>query len=167
MSIANFGESIALQIRYKVLEDATKDVKSDAVIYSGRPVQLTADGVKEVDANVRPYGLAKANKNSYIDETSNSFGMYGSGKLTVVCNGIVEVSHNVYEVGDTSVTVKVYDDAQSYNVGDKLYVELTDAGKLGMITNQVSSGVNDNTYLGIVTKAPSSSDPVMQIRLEL
>lgn len=162
-----WGEPIGLNIDYRVLEDGTKDVNVDATIYAGRPVALnassevipidgTASGICAAAACV--YGLAKANKCSYIDETYGAWGTYGSGRMTVVLQGLVTVRHNQFTKSDGSIaTVKTYDDSKTYVPMTKLYVD-----GAGRITNV---GTYTNTELGIVTVPPTATCEEMQILL--
>ncbi|MEM7827537.1 MAG: hypothetical protein QXD72_02400 [Candidatus Aenigmatarchaeota archaeon] len=155
----SFGKPIATYTRFKLLEDSTKPCNVDAVIYSGRPVTLNADGeVVPVTANKTVYGLAKSNKNQYIDEVFDPRGMYGSGKIAVVVLGIVDVYHNIYTLQDgTEVKIDNFDTAQTYNVMDPLYVELTNEEKIGIITN-VTDENNDKTFLGYVLEVGANKE---------
>jgi len=165
----SFGKPIAIYTRYKLLEDATKLAKSDAEIFSARPVTLDENGeVIPVTSNVKVYGLAKANKNQYSDEVSDSYGMYGSKRMTVVVMGIVEVQHNIVTDNEGNETqIDTYDTAQTYSVMDPLYV-VTSGTKVGQITNQLvtsGQGQNDKTFLGYVLVPPTATDSTMQILL--
>ena len=170
MQSDSFGRPIAIFTRYKILEDSTKIVKNDAVIFSGMPVAISAahdanDGqIIAALTNAKIYGLAKFNKNSYSDEVNDAFGMYGSGKGNVVVKGIVEIQPNVFTLNDgTEVVVNTYDVGQTYYPNDPLYVELADSGKLGQITKVAVAG-NNATFVGYVLVAPDSNG-VMQILL--
>lgn len=183
-----------------VLEDSTKLLVSttDAVsllivapsnVYAGRPVFLvptalsaslsgkaspysapSTSGGSNV-SNIRPYGLAKSNRNIYADEVAGSFGAFGSGKLTVVSNGLVTVRPNVYgNPNGTTTTVHVYKSIETFYVGDPLYVSLANDVYLGMITKTVDASGddrNDNTLLGYVTIPPTASNPQLEFRLVL
>jgi hypothetical protein len=172
MQSGSFGKPIAVYNRYKILEDATKEMKTGETIYSGRPVTLSAahdayDGqIIAVAANGPVYGLSKVNKNVYSDEvTGTSTGMYGSGMVTTIVEGIVDIQPNVFTLSDGSeVTVPTYATALTYYPWNKLYVELTDAGTLGQITN-VGATANDETFLGWVLVPPTSTNTTMQILL--
>jgi hypothetical protein len=171
MQSGSFGKTIAVFNRMKGLEDSTKTVKSDAVIYSGRPVTLyrtPGDDLGKIvpvtDEASRVYGLAKFQKNSYLDEVVDDFGFYGSKKGTVIVTGIVEVTHNVFtDPSGVETTVKNYDDAQTYLPMQGLFVELTNPAKLGMITNQASAA-NNETFLGFVLGI-DTTNAVLQIML--
>ena len=172
MQSTSFGKPIAVYNRYKVLEDATKPVKVGQTIYSGRPVTLSSahdayDGqVITVAANGPVYGLSKDNMNTYSDEVmGTSTGMYGSGNVTVIVEGIVDITPNVFTLTDGSqVTVPTYVTAATYYPWDKLYVELTDAGTTGQIT-KAGVTANDETFLGWVLVPPAATNATMQILL--
>ena len=171
MQSGSFGKAIAVFTRIKGMEDSTKTVKPTATIYSGRPVSLHAaadadqGSIEDITAEVIVYGLAKFQKNSYIDEVVDDFGFYGSKKGTVILSGVVEVTHNVFSDPYTGVetTVKTYDDAQSYAPMTPLYVELTDTTKIGQITS-VTTSANNGTFLGYAL-ALDTTNKVLQILL--
>jgi hypothetical protein len=171
MQTGSFGKAIAVFNRMKGMEDSTKLVKSDAVIYSGRPVTLYrtpgADLGKIVPVTEeasRVYGLAKFQKNSYVDEVVDDYGFYGSKKGTVIVTGIVEVTHNVFtDPAGVETTVKTYDDAQTYLPMQGLFVELTDVIKIGQITNQAAAA-NNETFLGFCL-AIDTTNKILQILL--
>lgn len=172
MQSGSFGKPIAVYNRYKVLEDATKEMKSGEVIYSGRPVTLSKahdayEGqVIAMTTNTKVYGLSKVNKNSYSDEvTGTSTGMYGSGMVTTIIEGIVDIQPNVFtQLDGSEVTVETYNMAPTYHVWDPLYVEIADAPHLGMITN-VAAGTNDKTFIGFCLVPPTTTNATMQILL--
>ena len=82
---SSFGKQIPVYTRYRVLEDASKEVDTTKTFFAGLPVTIDtiASGQKliPVAADVKVYGLAKFQKNSYIDEVVDDFGFYGSKKL--------------------------------------------------------------------------------------
>jgi hypothetical protein len=170
MQSGSFGKTIGVFVRMKGIEDSTKTVTTTATIYAGRPVTLHAavdanqGNVEDITSEVMVYGLAKFQKNSYVDEVVDDFGFYGSRKGTVILSGIVEVTHNVFtdNVG-TETTVKTYDDAQTYAPMQPLYVELTDTAKIGQITN-VTTTANNATFLGYCL-ASDATNKVLQILL--
>jgi len=171
MQTSSFGKPIAVYNRFKVLEDSTKLLKSGEVIYSGRPVtiEVASGSLISMASNMPVYGLAKAQSNPYQDEVFGaSTGMYGSGCLTTIVNGIVDLQHNTFTLNDGSeVVVKTYDSAQTYHVWDPLYVELADGGKIGEITNVVVAG-NNKTLLGYVLIPPTMTggSTTMQIYVQ-
>jgi hypothetical protein len=166
MPIESSGQQIyshGITVNYRILEDATKLVKSDAVIYAGRAVTMdpTTGLIIAGGGNVRTYGLAKSNKNSYVDETKGSFGAYGSGKMTTVLKGLVTVRPNYFVASDETIAkIKVYDDTilATYQYLQALYVDTN-----GLITNVTTQG---NTLLGYCTKPPTSTDETMEISLD-
>jgi len=174
-----FGQAIGLNTKYRVLEDSTKAVDIAAVVYAGRAVSLEASGANAgmlLDAgsvgNVRPYGLAKFNKNTYIDETSGAYGAYGSGQGTVVMNGIVSVQANAFVTdAGTEVIVPTFDASfLTAAVGAPVYVNLTAGASFGQLTTTlVSSGAgqNDQTLLGYLNALPADVNSPAEIRVAL
>ena len=173
MQSTSFGKPISVYPRYKILQDATKPVKVGGTIYPGRPVTLhsnsgsTYDGqIEAVAANGPVYGLSMDNYNIYVDEVmGSSTGMFGSGNVTVLIEGIADITPNVYTLTDGSqVTVNTYVTTATYYPWDKLYVELTDSGTLGQITK---AGVTANykTFLGWCLIPPTATNATMQILL--
>ena len=172
MQSTSFGKPIAVYNRYKVLEDSTKQVKSGVTIYSGRPVTLSTahdayDGqIIPVTTDMPVYGLAKNNYNVYSDEVAGtSTGMYGSGNVTVIVEGIVDVTPNVFTLTDGSiVTVANYNtNSLTYYPWDKLYVEVANGTYAGQIT-KTGASTNDETFLGWCL-VPPDANGVMQILL--
>jgi len=183
MAISTFGRAIGVNSDNTYLEDSTKTVDTtETLIFAGRPVYIDGSGAPALtpvlhayDANsnnLRVYGIAKFNKNVYIDETKGALGgIYGGGKGTVVKKGIVSIRPISFILSnDTELTVDMYNSALTYLVGQPLYVELYNASKLGQITNvldttHTGAGVNGTTLLGYVTKPPSATDPVLELEL--
>jgi len=95
MQSGSFGQQIPIYVRYRILEDSTKEVDTTTTIYAGLPLTLdtTSQKLIPVDAEVKVYGLAKFQKNSYMDEVTGTApsGIYGSYRGTVVAKGIVDV----------------------------------------------------------------------------
>ena len=124
---SSFGKQIAIYTRYRVLEDPTKAVDTSKTIYAGRAVTLNASGaVTPVVDDSKVYGLAKFQKNVYMDEVSgtNPSGVYGSGRGTVVVKGIVDVCPNVFTLTDgTECTIANWDVAGCYLPMAPLYVK--------------------------------------------
>jgi len=142
----SFGKPIGIYTRYKVLEDATKALKSGETVYAGRAVwQETGVSSNIVGAapaaGDRVYGLSKANKNAYLDEVSGGQGFYGSGKVTVVREGMVELYQLVFtDAAGAETTVKTWDDTAitAADIGGPLYADDAD----GTITNVADGGNN-------------------------
>jgi hypothetical protein len=166
-----FGQSVAIYVRYRVLEDSTKAAVNTDIIYAGNAVSLTSAGlVTRTLTNVAVYGLAKNNMNSYRNEVNDaSFGIYGSGLMTVVVKGIVDLMPSYFPNTDGSyTTVQTWDTAPTYYAGDPIYVMVAGATP-GILTKTLDSTVdstrNDNTLVGTVLMPPSSTTP-MQILLK-
>ena len=170
MQSSEFGKSVALYVRYRVLEDSTKAPATGETIYAGNALYLHSDStLKRVLTNVAVYGLAKANMNSYRNEVNDaSFGIYGSGLMTVVIMGIVDLTPSTFPNTDGSyTTVQSWDTSLTYHAGDSLYVQITGA-KAGLLTNvkvvAAQADRNDNTFVGTVLLAPTDTT-AMQILL--
>ena len=149
--------------KYENLIDSTKNVNEDATLVAGRPVTLNSDGeIIAADGTSDVYGLSKIEKNAYLDESYSSLGEYGSRKGTVVIEGLCEVKPSTFQDSDLQTDeaeLAVYDDEQSYEPMDDLYVDDD-----GLLTNVVSaSGVK----VGKVTKAPTASDDTMELILRI
>jgi len=149
-----------INVDYRAMEDSTKYVDPSAVLYPGRPVRLTSTSlVKNSDGSTITFGLAKSNKNSYVDDTFGEFGAYGSGKMSVVVLGMVTVRPNLYVKSDGTIdTINVWDTTKTYLVNDYLYCNAS-----GLITND-STGVTGSKF-GYVLKPPATEDVTMEIRM--
>ena len=67
MQSSEFGKSVAVYVRYRVLEDSTKAPKAGEIIYSGNALSIDANGLLVATlTNLAVYGLAKASMNSFI-----------------------------------------------------------------------------------------------------
>lgn len=171
--VSTFGRAIGINPDNVILEDSTKMVNTaTADIIAGRPVLLEDAGIRALTAsdNVAIWGLAKFTKNAYIDETRNSYGMYGGGKGTVILKGMVSVRDvSFIKADDTEDVVSTFDTSLTYHVGESLYVNLDAGAKLGLITNVLKNtavpGRNDNTFVGKVTAVPTTARPVLEIQL--
>lgn len=176
-----FGRAIGINMDKLVLSDSQRSVKDTAVIYAGRPVALDSnslvvdygnDATSGGAGNVRISGLARANKNAFVNEASGSFGMFGSGQIDIAIMGIATLKANVFSsTSDSNVdlTKPTFDESLTYAVGDSLWVDQgSDATKRGLINNvKLTSGAaqNDNTFVGYVVRPPSASDSSMTILL--
>jgi hypothetical protein len=94
---SSFGKQIPIYVRYRVLEDSTKEVDVTKTFFAGGPVTIDtiANGQKliPVAADGPVYGLAKFQKNTYLDEVTGTqpSGIYGSFRGTVIVRGIVDL----------------------------------------------------------------------------
>ena len=149
---------MAINVDYRILEDATRNVNSSTTLTAGVPVSLnTSNEVILAADGVTTYGLSKLDKNAYRDETGGSpAGIYGSGKCSVAVNGIVTVSASTYTTSTgATATVQVYDVALSYYIFQYLYA------KTGLISTD-NSGTD---RIGVCLKPPTASDATMQLFL--
>jgi hypothetical protein len=181
--LGTFGRGIGLNPDDVKMEDSTKPVKvEDVYIYGGSPLAMFSDSgtfklaswghlnAASLTLNVKPYGIAKFNKNAYIDETFDSLGTYGSGKGTVIQLGRVSLLNNVFRTSDSGVqTVFAFDTAQTYTPMQALYVNCDNqSAAFGKITNQLVSTEtadrNDNTLVGYVANwFPHATQPVLEL----
>ena len=154
-----------IQIDHSVLEISTILAGSVENITAGQPVTLDVSGTADqgkivvVPGNVKVLGLAKSNKNQYIDETLGYTGIYGSGKMAVQCKGLVVVRPSYFQTSLGIVTVQVWDGTivAGLNPLTKLYA--TTAGL-------ISTNVLSETYIGYVLQAPTASDMSLRMCLD-
>lgn len=87
----------------------------------------------------------------------------GSNKVTIA-KGMASVEVDVYETHiEPLPNVQGTSTSITYAVGDKLY-----ASAEGFLTNVVPSGTGaDATVIGIVTKVPTTSNPVLGVDLRI
>ena len=164
LRFSSWGRKIGIENKHPVYISVSLPPKADAVLYAGRPVTLDADGyVVPVTSNVEVLGLVKVHKNQYVNEVSNDYGMYGSGLVTVVLNGLVEISPNYFTAADGSeIVVPNYeDDFLTAPLMSKIYVNLTN----GTLTT-VSDESNSNTFVGYLLRRPTADDPRCLILLK-
>jgi len=185
--IGTFGRAVGVNPDAVILEDATKSVLlADLSIMGGTPMALykdTDDVVKIASykwlidnskaANIRVHGIAKFSKNSYIDETFDKLGTFGSGKGTVMQMGRITVLNNAYTTADGVVTTFAFDTTKTYLAGEALYVNLdAESDYLGKITNVLVSDTEDvacntGTLVGYVSGFyASATQPVLEITLK-
>ncbi len=129
-----------LETIYVNSEDSLTRVKAGEKIYAGQPVSLDSNGeLVPATASSKVYGLAKLDAaDPYKNVAYGEVGAYGTGRLSVITDGLVKVSATVsgnIEVTPEGplasvVTQKIFDDTKAYDVGDVLYVDAN-----GLITN--------------------------------
>ncbi|MEM5829086.1 MAG: hypothetical protein QW480_02475 [Candidatus Aenigmatarchaeota archaeon] len=113
-------------------------------------------------ATSKVYGIAKLDANSFKNVAYGEVGAYGTGRLSVITDGVIRVSASSF--GSIEVTpegplssetvVKIFDDSKTYNVDDVLYVDAN-----GLITN---TPVDKKSILGRVKKY-YAADKVLEI----
>lgn len=151
-----------INVDYKGVEIGTLAAYTTSNTFiPGRPVTLNSSGyVIPATAHSDVLGLCKETYVSgALDEITGDYGIYGSGKISVLVNGIVTIQNSV--INGTSYSV--YDTTKTYTAGDKLYSNAS-----GLITNAGSYTGTTNGYLGKVLDAPTNAangDP-MQILVE-
>lgn len=158
--IANNIFSNALQIDKPVLEFNDALVSPTFSIYCGNCVSLDAGGaVVPATTNVKVLGLAKVNKNAYVDETAGALGgIYGSGKMGVVVKGIVTLRHNYFQSASTGAVTEV-----------KTFAETSYTPMAALFQNASaqlsSSGAVSSVTVGFVL-AYSSTNKALQVFLD-
>lgn len=154
---------------YIGLEDALRTKAAAAVITEGQAVKLDSSGnLAAATATAKVYGIAKCDSNAFRDFAFGEFGAFGSGKLTVITRGVLLLAQSVYNQveADSSTTsssspttIKVWDDAMTYAVGEPLYVS---AG--GLITNSAAGG--KQSLLGKVLSTPAQNGGFLELELD-
>lgn len=153
---------MAMNVDYKGVEIGELAADTSATLIPGRAVRIYASKVALPSAGTRVLGLVKEAQMSALDEVSGQYGIYGSGKASVLVAGIVTVQQSV--INGTSY--EVYDEAQTYASNDRIYAT---AGT-GVLTNQKPAA---DTYMEGLTSSyvgkvlvppanPANGDP-MQI----
>lgn len=173
LRFSSWGRSLGIEVKSPVsVQYAESPVNSSAVIFSGRPVTLNSSGeLVALVENKKALGLAKFNKNTYIDETMGAWGMYGSRKGTVIVQAIVDISPNYFVAADGVETVVANYTADLLTAApmSAVYVVTsgTDAGKLTTILVESETGQNDLTKVGYLLVAPSETNPIARILVSL
>jgi len=153
-----------INVKYSVLEDGDVNVNglSTSNIYEGSPVYLDASGYAEpVTTNVGVYGLSKIDRNQYRDYSYGDAlaGAYGSRKITVVVDGIVQIYPSFYEQTDAA-DIKVDLWTGSFNYYDE--VGVTNGNKIV----EIGGAVGADTVFGRVLQPPTvANGGVMTIQL--
>ena len=156
-----------INILYPVLLDSSKDLSSNYLtdpngVFEGSPLSLDATGqVSKTLTNIKVYGLSFVPANKYRDFSAGEYGAFGSGKITAVLSGIVQLYPNTYDLNDgTSVIVPLWVssvDTAAPNI--PIYVEIG----TGLLTDGTVS--NGNTLVGYVTKSPAMNSGVLELEL--
>lgn len=157
---------MAMNVDYKGLELGDQSALTSITLVPGRAVAKESTGVRPPSAaNIRVLGLVKeALISGVVNEVTGDNGIYGSGKASVLSLGVATVQQSVYN----GTSYSVYDEAQTYTVGQLIYATVT----TGVLTNQQPSGTGPSGLtslrVGRVLTAPSNpanGDP-MQITVE-
>ena len=160
-----------MNVDYRAVEIGNVIPVTTATTYvAGRCVQLvsgsTQSATSVVLASVRVFGLVKENYISGVIDECNlgGKGIYGAGRISVLCQGIATVQQVVY----SGVSYSVYDQAQTYNCNDDIYA----TPATGVLTNQSQTGMGPNGItslrVGRVITPPTSpgNGTPMQITVE-
>jgi len=164
LTFTSWGRKVGIEVKHPVYISVSLPPKSNAVLYAGRPVTLNANGeVVPVTSNTEVLGLVRVHKNSYVNEVSGDYGMYGSGLVTVVVSGLVEIAPNYFTNADGSETVvaNYENDFLTASLMSKVYVNLTN----GTLTT-VSDTSNSETFVGYLLRKPTTDDPRCLILLK-
>lgn len=169
-----------MEVEKLVVEIDEVTLKAGSTIYPGQPVVLDTTAlngyVKLVITDVKVLGLAKSNQNTYATEATGEIGgIYGSNKMSVVCKGIVNIGHSYFRALDGSiVTVKGYDDTATTGIlsttNPMTALGITNTGLLTVAASAGSGGIylatNTNCKVGYLLKAPTATDPRIQVYLD-
>ena len=153
-----------INVDYKGVEIADLAANLSDTFVAGRPVTIAASQIRAFSGNVKCVGLIKESSiPGVINELSGYLGTYGSGKGTVLMDGVATVKAALYN----GVSYNVYNQAVAYNSGDELYADPT----TGVITNIPPTGlVADGLtgarigYVLVPPTNPANGDP-MTIRV--
>jgi hypothetical protein len=160
---SSFGKQIPIYVRYKVLEDATKEVTVASTFFAGGPVSIDTTSGKLVPtgSDVKVYGLAKFQKNTYLDEVTGTSpsGIYGSGRGTVVVKGIVDLMTTmVFTLSDGSTHTTTLVNATGLANNQLLYVDdaATSDGNYPLAVTAQTTWTT-NSFVGYVLNYDSSN----------
>lgn len=155
---------MAMNVDYKGVEigELPSNVTTIPTFVAGRAVYMNTSG--NVDSNIlaskRVLGLVKENFISgVINEVTGQFGIYGSGKVSVLLRGVSTVRQSVY----SGTSYNVYDQAQTYVANDEIYA----TPATGVLTNQTQAGAGPNGLTSlrvgrvlIIPTNPANGDPM-------
>lgn len=157
-----------MNVDYKGIEIGNLPANTSTTLVAGRAVYLPSGGnITGPAVASRVLGLVKENYVAgVINEVTGQFGIYGSGKASVLRSGVATVQQQT--INGTSYNV--YNESLTYAIGDEIYA----TASTGVLTNVIqTSGVGPNgitsTRVGRVLKAPTNpanGDP-MTISVEI
>jgi hypothetical protein len=131
-----------LNVDYKGVEIGDLTASTTVSFVPGRAVRIASSLVTTPTAGTRVLGLIKEWQYSgVLDEISGGMGIYGSGKASVICSGIVTVQQAVIN----GVSYNVYDETKTYASNDRLYATAT----TGILTNVKPA--NDTFMVGLTS----------------
>lgn len=141
-----------MNVDYKGVEVGNINANTTDTFVAGRPVRISAGYIRSHDGLARAIGLIKENNISgVVNEITGQYGIYGSGKATVLMNGVVTVK----QASIDGVSYSVYDETQSYSSNDDIY-----ANTSSLLTNQKPSGIAfsglTGARIGYVITAPTN-----------
>jgi hypothetical protein len=160
---------MSMNVDFKGVEiGGLASVTSGVTFVAGRAVIMGSTGVTVPSASARAIGLIKEHLISgVLDEINGQFGIYGALKATVLAMGVATVQQSVLN----GVSYAVYDQTQTYTLGNVIQTQVT--GSNPLLTNQEQGGGSSGMVLngltscriGLVLKVPNNpanGDP-MQI----
>ena len=155
---------MAINVDYEGIEIGELAANTSATFYPGRPVYLNSSTQLIAAAQHKDcLGLIKEAQSSGVrDEISGQYGIYGSGRGSVLVKGIVTVQQSTIN----GVSYAVYDESPStaYAPMQRLYV---DSSSLISNAGNYPNGVTWE-YIGMLLTPPTNAadgDP-MQILVE-
>ena len=151
---------------YITAEDGIRSKNLLAMITEGQPVALNASGeLIGATAGTGIYGVSKLDSNAIRDFAFGEFGAFGTGKLTVVTKGLVQIQNSVYNeievntqmgVNSTPTTISLLANVV-WAVNDRVYVTAA-----GLISNAAAGD-----SFGKVTAIPSQTpDGSLEIEVD-
>jgi hypothetical protein len=159
---------MAMNVDYKGVEIGQLPVNGTTVptFVAGRAVFVNPNNAVAgtVDSNIsaasRVLGIVKENFISgVINEITGQFGIYGSGKASVLLRGVATVRQSVY----SGTSYNVYDQTRTYAVNDDLYA----TPATGVLTNVAQAGAGPNGITSIrvgrvliAPNNPANGDPM-------
>ena len=157
-----------IETPYIVFEDAIRTKKANEQVYEGSPLNLDVNGELKVALPTEGvYGISKLDSNTHRDLAFGEFGAFGTGKLSVVKQGIVRVQDTVYNeieidtsMGPTSTPTTITLVANvEWAVGNLVYVAAN-----GVYTNVATAGAA--SLCGKVTATPAMTGGWLEFEVD-
>lgn len=134
----------------RITSDVPSGILAGQVLMAG-----TANGTAvKSDGTGAPLGVAQNNAVGYPYESMSGV---ASGKAPYLSGAGSSFSTDVYEVYNSDGAA-----ALTFAAGNSLYVSAN-----GLLTNQASIGTLDQTVVGIVLVAPTTTDPFMVVQMRI
>lgn len=145
---------MSMNVDYKGVETGILPADASSTFVAGYGVKMGTDGKVTVpSADKRVLGLVKENRISgVVDEISGGGGIYGSGEVSVLTQGVATVQSVVYN----GTSYAVYDTTKTYVADDVIFA----TPSTGVLTNVAPAGVTSDgltsVRIGRVLKAPTN-----------